>query len=260
MERISKGIQWPTELAKCDIPIFQIAPVIINSNETNISMIDKLYVFILRRAPHGEGGPIYGTKFDLSAACDVCGTDAKQIGPLLLNSSEIPKNKEIIETLDHELLTSLKIKELFETKNIKGMKFFSVLNYQNNQPLEYWQIEPQFTLPPLSEESRGIITERQCPKCKRDGFFDTVKEKQNYIYKSLNKSFLQQADIFNTWEHFGNSNLVEDPPLPPGTFGPRRVLHFAKPRLIVSEKIKQLFEDLKIRGANFEEVIVRNYI
>lgn len=220
-------------------------------------MSNELYLFILRRAPHGEGGPRYGTKFDLNTACDTCGTGAKQIGPLLLKNTEIPKNKDIIETLDHELLVSLKLKKLFEEKKVKGIQFKKALNYRDSKPLEYWQLEPQYTLPPLSQENRGIITENQCLKCKKDGFFDTVKEKQKYVYLSLHKSLLQKADIFNTLENFGNSNLIEDPPNPPGTFKPRRIVHFAKPRIILNNKAKQLFEESKIKGIEFEKVIIQ---
>ena len=223
-------------------------------------MDNKLYVLIIRRALHGEGGPKYGTKFDLDVACEICGTGAKQVGPLLVKSSEIPKNKELVETLDHEILFSENFRHLFETQKVKGIHFIKVLNYKDNNPLDYWQLEPMFSLPPLDSESRGIITENQCPKCKKDGFFDTLKEKQQYVYATLEETLLRSADMFTTWEHFGNSSRVEDPPNPPGVFKPRRIIHFAKPRIIVNEKVKKLFEEIKIKGVEFETVRVKEIL
>ncbi len=219
-----------------------------------------LYIFILRRAPYGEGGPTYGTKFDLSMACDRCGTGAKQIGPLLLKNSEIPKKRDIVETLDDELLISQILRNKFENNKIKGVELRPVLNFRKKNSMGYWEIYPLHTLPKVSPDSIGISTENQCPKCKRDGHFDVLKQKKLYIYKEISNDFLQQADIFNTWEHFGNSNLIPDPPLPPSVYGFQKIVHFAKPRLIMSEKAKKMFESWKLRGVEFVPVTIKKIV
>ncbi|MBI3035440.1 hypothetical protein HYY71_03885 [Candidatus Woesearchaeota archaeon] len=209
----------------------------------------KLLALRLNIAPKGMGGPQSGTKFDISNACKICGTAALQISNLMLRPSDIPKNRDITQTYDFNILISKKLKEKFLKLNLKNVELIPVISSKDRKELGYYQILPKVNLPPFSESTKGIEIFNQCKICKRDGFYDSPEYPPELHYNNFDESFLNKANIFFTYEYFGNSELKE----------PFKHSILAVPKCIVSPKILELFSDLKIKGLHFEPVIVNGF-
>jgi hypothetical protein len=62
----------------------------------------------------------------------------------------------------------------------------------------------------------------------------------------MSHDFLQRSDIYYTWEHIGCSILQA---------GGNRVVRYARPLLIVSQKLKDLLEEMKIKKLLFSRIL-----
>lgn len=71
-------------------------------------------------------GESCGTVYDESVACEICGANRKQIGPLKLKSGSIPK-KDIARTIAGEVVVSEKFVNLYKKYGLKGASFNHVL-------------------------------------------------------------------------------------------------------------------------------------
>jgi len=67
-----------------------------------------------------------GTKYDESVACPHCGSGGRQVGPLILPPSRVPKGKDFARTIAGEIVVSRRMVELFERNRIKGARFTPV--------------------------------------------------------------------------------------------------------------------------------------
>lgn len=80
-----------------------------------------------------------GTIYDESFACDICGSNRKQIGKLRLNRNTIPP-KDISKTIAGEVVVSKRFASVFNKKGLKGVLFLPInLNEHNT---EYYQSLP----------------------------------------------------------------------------------------------------------------------
>jgi len=79
-----------------------------------------------------------GTRYDEGAACEVCGVNRRQIGPLILKRSKIPK-KDIAKTIAGEVIVSDKFVRFYEKNELSGVQFAPV--YDMKQKLtNYYQL------------------------------------------------------------------------------------------------------------------------
>jgi hypothetical protein len=60
-----------------------------------------------------------GTIYDETVACEICGANRRQVGPLKLNQSSIPK-KDISRTIAGEIVVSERFVKEFNRRNLKG--------------------------------------------------------------------------------------------------------------------------------------------
>ena len=207
----------------------------------------KLLTFGINRAPKGYGAATYGTKFDLTKACKKCGTGALQKSHLILKSSEIPKNKDAIHTLDGEIIVSEKIKNLL--RKFKGLELRQISFVGHKIKPKLYQIIPKIKLPPMSKNSKGIMIEDQCKSCCRGGHFSMSEAPFEPHYDTLDERLLNKSDIFLSYEYFGNSIIKEK-------FSDSV---FADQLIIVKPSIMKAFKDLKIKETGFGPVIVNGY-
>lgn len=203
---------------------------------------------IVRRAPKGEGGPSFGTTYDLSPACRRCGTGAIQETPLVLERSAIrlPESRAIFETLDGEILVRLRFGHTLMSMGVTGLELRPVLAKVDKAPLPWLQMIPSHTLPPMAASTRGIVREGQCPTCARDGFFNTTLEPEQIRYCSPQVRIDLLPDVVQTWECFGNSALRD----------PFEKSHFAHPLILVKPKFLQIVREQKVRAVEFRPVEV----
>jgi hypothetical protein len=78
-----------------------------------------------------------GTIYDESVACDICGANRKQIGPLKLKKGSIP-NRDIAITIAGEVVVSTRFVEACRNYGLKGLSFEPVVF--ENGPSNFYQV------------------------------------------------------------------------------------------------------------------------
>lgn len=217
----------------------------------------KYYIITYTGKPIGESGEICDTNYNLERACKTCGTGATIIGSLRTKRLGSVK-KNFFQTIDGDTLISEKLYKIFNKKCVKIGGLKKVLDINGNE-LPFYHLYTDFFLPKATMKM-GLILENQCKTCERNGFFndviignlekniDTIVAPIMLTYTNLKFDFLNQSDIFNTWEHMGLSCLE--------TKG-RNERRFARPLLIVSERLRSLMVEEKIGGIKYEDVKFR---
>ena len=227
--------------------------------ETEIRNADY---FLMSRTRHFEPtGEECGTIYVESSACPICGTGAKQITPLILNRSKIPR-ADMAETIagGDETIVSEKFKELVKENNLTGMDFEPVISSgKHGQKLNYYQICPQYYLEfsnktvfgqdpfDLSGEFPGCIVEYM----QQDG----TKYKKVYpreIYKCpngdnmglriLSEAYMKSDSILKDLDFFASRQTVG------GRGGLIRQHHL----LFCSNRMMRLIKEKNLKGFRFE--------
>jgi len=217
----------------------------------------KYFVIIYTAKPKGESGETCISTYNLDNACKRCGTGARLIDNLISKGLSSIKT-HFFATLSGDFLIS---NELYKFLIDKGIKLKSLKKVVDSKRKEttFYHLYTEISFPKSLPSSEGLVTERQCQVCKRNGYFNDVKIGDykkgiptvivplKLIYQGINKDFLESSERFNTWEHFGLSNLKAEG---------MKVVRYARPMLIVSERIKLAFEEYKVKDAKFAEIIL----
>jgi hypothetical protein len=215
----------------------------------------KYYIISYSGSMKGESGEPCNSNYTFEDACDVCGTGATLVGNLRVKGLSNVRN-HFFETFSYDYLIS---KELFDFLLNRKLKVENCLNAidTKGKPTNYFHFTSRFFLPKKSDKSTGIVTNRQCPVCLRNGYFNEAiaEESENgkkliglplkLVYENIDKGLLESSDIFVTWECFGWSNLVAEG---------FKAVRYARPFVVVSENIKSAFEDFKVKNVHFEEI------
>jgi hypothetical protein len=202
---------------------------------------------IVRRPEMGLGGPSYGTRFDLSVACRVCGTGAVQTSPLIVAASEIAQTGDIAQTLDGEILVSLSLADALGRERLSGIELRPVVAHRTGREVPWRQLVAKATMPPLAAETVGVVRERPCPTCGRDGFFGTVTRPEELVYSLRDMAGTADLDVVATWERFGNSVLRD----------PIESSHFASPLILAKPRVYDILAAAGTKGVGFTPVRVR---
>lgn len=215
--------------------------------------------FVLRyvNRPIGESGESCNSKYDFKDACQICGTGARLIGQLRTKTLSNVK-KHFFGTLDGDYLISTMLYDKLVHAGIKLGDLKKVVDSRNNDlPLFHLYSDYYF---PKAISHDGLIKEKQCPVCKRNGYFDKAiigDIKKNIptqlfssalFYSKIEDEFLSQSDVFFSWECMGLSNLTEHGNL---------IIRYARPLLIVSENFKKSFFENDIKNIEFEAITIK---
>jgi len=207
----------------------------------------------------GDSGESYGSTYDLSNACKACGTGARLVGKLYTKGLK-NVDGDYLYTLAGDNLVSKKLYEAL-VKNDAILNDVSIVLDSKNRDTSFFYLNPRFSFPKMLPCSEGLVISDQCPICKQNGFFNHViagsleKGISTYVtpfkfyYSGIDNDFLDQSDIFHTWECMGLSNIKAEG---------NRVVRYARPLLIVSDKVKEVLEQFKIRKILFDEILIYN--
>jgi hypothetical protein len=217
----------------------------------------KYYVLTSKSSAKGESGESAGSRYDLRGACKNCGTGAELIGALHTKGLKDVKS-DLFYTLDGDLLVSKILYSAFLNEGLMLNRVNEVIESIDIK-LPFYHIDPKISLPKRSPQSQGLKVESQCTVCKQNGYFNDVVmgdlekgisthvKPLEFHYEGIGENLLKQSDVFHTWEHMGVSNLrVEG----------NKVIRYARPLLIVSEKFKRVVESFKIKKIIFNEIIL----
>ena len=88
-----------------------------------------------------------GTLYDESTACPICHAGARQIGPLKLRKSSIPRT-DLAETIawGEETIVSEHFKQLMEVNHTTGISFVPIYNKRMEKIQNFYQLIPTFFL------------------------------------------------------------------------------------------------------------------
>lgn len=214
----------------------------------------KYYILSYNQAPIGNSHDSK-LEFDFANACKECGTGALLIGRLKLSGINKLK-RDFFETYIGDYIVSEELLNYLKNKNLISEDLKKIQNLKDSE-LEYYQLYTHVTLPPAIQKD-GLVTENQCPVCKRNGFFyklskrneKTIAIPSGIVYSTYQINEIGNHHFFFTWECFGYSNLVANG---------NNVVGFARPLLIVSEKFKNAFEEFKVMGAEFEPIVIEDH-
>jgi hypothetical protein len=189
------------------------------------------------------GGPLYGTKYSLSTACEVCGTGAEPIGPRFVPRFRIPK-APIFSILGREVLVNLEIAHALRALGVECLA--EVRHFKTGALLPLMEMRWEGVLPPFAEKTTGYKRELPCPKCQRDGFFMTLRGPLSLAYENLPTQYRDKA-VLATFERFGNSRLRS----------PFKDSVFARPLHIIDGHVAELLTEKGEGGIRLEPVSAR---
>jgi len=202
-----------------------------------------LLEFRLEMAPREWKSLHYREQFDFSTGCPRCGIGALQVGPLRVKVSALPKKALMCETLDGEYLVAEPLREALEAAGTRGAEVIQVVS-PRDEPVGWWQVVPRQEMPPLRSETRGFIRDpgvKGCPECRRDTWCHTGDEPSEFVYGRSQLRDRPLPDVAETYERVGVSGFDVNGYLPRG-------------RLLVSPRIFDVLQRLKVRGARFNPV------
>lgn len=215
----------------------------------------KFFVLTYTKSPIGESGESCKSVYTFEDACEKCGTGAK-LDSALKTKAINKVNKDLFETLDGDYIISERLYKILLQRNVQFDPLYKILNTKGAE-LPYYHLYTKRVLPP-TYQINGIKIDRQCPVCKRNGFFcqatigdsrlpaSTAIAKTELIYNRIEPSFLNSSDLFFSWEGLGLSNKIAYD---------KYVIRFARPYVIISEKLKDILIEFSIKGLMFEEVV-----
>jgi hypothetical protein len=118
-----------------------------------------------------------------------------------------------------------------------------VVDARSGHPLKVRQLRAQATLPRFTGATSGVVRERPCPTCKRDGHFGIP-----HVPIELHYSIWPTADIhlFATYERFGNSRLRT----------PFSKCVFAAPLLVAGPRLLETLATRSPRGLEMQPLAV----
>lgn len=215
----------------------------------------EYYKITYTGSPKGESGESCRSPYNLDTACQYCGTGAKLIDSLICRGLK-NVTKDFFLTQDWDFLVSEKFFNFLSQRGTLLGELKKVTDSKKEE-LPYYHLYTEFSLPRSLQSSEGLLIDRQCTKCKRDGYFNKhtlIKTPDNVTteviplklkYDLSIKESMCSSDLFRTWEHFGLSNIKNE-----GI----RVVRYARPLLVVSEQLKSYFSEFGIKQTEFEEI------
>src|SRR6266542_2515293 len=116
------------------------------------------------------GGPERGTEYDLTLACNCCGSGAVQRSPLLVHRRQLPTGNGFIQTQSGEWLMSRRLVDAVADV-LCGVKLWPVRDPDVPGELDWIQLIPETEMRLFAGTTKGVLRERACPCCDRDGYF-----------------------------------------------------------------------------------------
>ena len=211
---------------------------------------------IVERKEIGPFGPSHGTTYDLSTGCPQCGCGAVQTSPFYAPAKSFPKTGLIVQS-STETFVAEHLADALRDGQVTGLELRRACSHRDHQPLPWWQVIAQHTMPRMSAATRGIVQKKgelhgnirdgpaPCASCRRDGHYNTVKEPEGIAYAASEVSADALPDVVQTWECFAVSRID------PTDF---RRSRFAEPAILVKPRAFDIVRALKVKHAAFVPV------
>lgn len=183
-----------------------------------------------------SGGVRWGMTYDLSGACPACGTGGRQTSAVFIAGEELGdlEGRRAGATIFAHMLVDESLAAELERIDAKGLSFRSVYALMPDKrqvKLRWRQLCADKTLPAMSPRTTGLVRDRACGVCRRNGYFGTMEQPTRIVYRAAD---LRDADDVNlTWENQGYAILNAD-------------IHeslLSNPWMLVTPKVRRVFRD-----------------
>ena len=183
-----------------------------------------------------SGGVRWGMDYDLSGACPACGTGGRQTSAVFIAGEELGdlEGHRASATLFLHMLVDEGLAAELERIGAKGLSFRSVyalMPDRRQTKLRWRQMCAQRTLPPMSPRTTGIVRERPCEVCNRNGYSGTMKQPTRIVYRA--EDLRDAEDVNLSWENHGYAILKPD-------------IHeslLSNPWMLVTPRVRRVFRD-----------------
>ena len=160
-----------------------------------------------------SGGAIYGTMYELTGACPACGTGARQTSGVFVDGEQLRdlEGRKLGATMSHHIFVDAEIAEELVRIGATGLSFRSVyarLPDDRQVKLRWQQLFAEKTLPRMSPRTTGIVRDRECKVCDRNGYATTMRVPPRFVYRKAD--LRNAADVNHSWENYGSALLKPD--------------------------------------------------
>lgn len=233
-----------TRLPINDVRLELFRSLIENDNSKPFTRFDREFskkelndydYLVVNIASSGLENPPNSQKYDFANACKNCGSGVQPIEPLT-----IPKNsmgKKLIDASAHNswFIFHKELAKKIEKEKLTGISFHSVKIGRNENDYLWGKVEN--VLPRLNSSSKLRFNHSYCETCERSGNFENFETETRYFYDNV--AFDCFLDFNLTYEFFGEWEYSK--------LG-------GSQNLIISQKVRQLFMEEKVRLLNYKPV------
>jgi hypothetical protein len=164
----------------------------------------RLLVMHPNRRCEIDGGVEWGTTYDLSGACQACGTGARQTSAVFVDGDHVAdlEGHRAGATYHGHILVDEGLAAELESLGATGLSFrgvYAVTRDGRQVKLRWRQMCAARTLPPMSPRTSGLARERMCEVCRRNGYFRMDEEPTRVVYRA--SDLLEAEDVNVSWEH-----------------------------------------------------------
>lgn len=211
---------------------------------------EQLY-FSLGTREVDTGRPTRPEQFDFSSACRRCGVGARQIAPLIIHLSRMPRKAIMCQSMDHAYFVTEGAADVLRKARLRGVELLEAVT-TGGEPSGWWQLIPRHEMPPFAPETRGVKRGAEkdgwyCPVCRRDNHYHDNKEPTSLVYRRTDADPAKLPDVSETWERFGVSGFAK-----PGE--PFQYSRFASGLILIRPRVFDILRGLKVRGMRLEPV------
>jgi hypothetical protein len=196
-----------------------------------------------------DGGVSWGMTYDLSGACPACGTGGRQTSAVFVDGEHLAdlEGHRAGATYFFHLLVDEGLAAELESAGATGLSFgsvYAVMPDRRQVKLRWKQMRAARTLPPASPRTTGLVRDRACEVCGRNGYFQTGKHPTRLVYRA---SDLREIDDVNmSWENLGFAILEPD----------LRESLLSFPWTLVTPRVRRVFRDAGVTSFDWLPVHV----
>jgi hypothetical protein len=179
-----------------------------------------------------------GTLYDETTSCDICGANRKQIGPLWLKRSSIPK-KDIARTIAGEVVMSDRFAEALTETKLKGVSL-EPIQFQKRSSETYYQLVASAEVELSKDTVAGV------------NYFDHSETSDGEIYKCakghtiglnlLSEVYVEKNEIIHQNDFMASRQKI----------GVKRGLLRPEPIYLCSQAFRNVVQAENITGLTFE--------
>jgi hypothetical protein len=197
----------------------------------------------MRLPPRGDANADMDTVYDIASGCAACGAGATQVSALRLCTRDLPKRADAFRTLSRHILLSQRVRDMLIHAVPSVQAHLSQAEEAwTHEALPWWQIRPRISLPPFASQTSGVVREKPCRCCGRDGYFHSGEKPFQLAY--------DQSQVTSSFGDASSNGVASLPPFMATfeCFGNSTVSTPASPHIVARNDVIRCLLSARIRG------------